>query len=62
MITKLELNEQELQALTSLMDLGVKAAGLQVAAQAAHILNKLTAAVEAAKAEANVINMNKDAA
>jgi hypothetical protein len=49
MMTKLELTDQELQALTSLMDLGVKAGGLQAVTAAAHLLAKLEVAVKAAK-------------
>lgn len=57
MMIRPELTEQELQALTGLMDLGVKAGGLQVAATAAHLLNKLNQAVEAAKAQSNVVQL-----
>jgi hypothetical protein len=41
---RIELTEDEAQALVGLMDLGVKAGGLQVAAAAAVILQKLNAA------------------
>jgi hypothetical protein len=55
MIT-LKLTEQELGALSGLMDLGVKAGGLQVATAAAALLQKLEEAVKASK-ESNVIQM-----
>ena len=55
MIT-LKLTEQELGALSGLMDLGVKAGGLQVATAAAHLLAKLEAAAKEAK-ESNVIEL-----
>jgi predicted DNA-binding transcriptional regulator YafY len=41
---KLELTEDEAQALVGIMDLGVKSGGLKVAAAAAAILHKLQAA------------------
>jgi predicted DNA-binding transcriptional regulator YafY len=41
---KLELTEDEAQALVGLMDLGVKSGGLQVAAAAAVLLQKIQAA------------------
>jgi hypothetical protein len=41
---KLELTDDEAQALVGLMDLGVKSGGLKVAAAAAVILQKLQAA------------------
>jgi len=63
MIIRPEFNDQELQSLMGLIDLGCKAGGIQVAKAASSILDKLTEAVEAAKAEANVITMpDKDAA
>jgi hypothetical protein len=52
MIT-LKLTEQELGALSGLMDLGVKAGGLQVATAAAHHLAKLAAAAKESKEAAN---------
>lgn len=52
----LELTEQELGALSGLMDLGVKAGGLQVATAAAALLAKLEAAVKAAN-ETNVVTL-----
>lgn len=55
MIT-LKLTEQELGALSGLMDLGVKAGGLQVATAASALLAKLEEAVKAAK-ENNVIQL-----
>jgi hypothetical protein len=62
MIT-IKLTEQELGALTGLMDLGVKAGGLQVAGSAAHLLQKMEAAVKEAKeaeqAKSNVIELDK---
>ena len=59
MIT-LKLTEQELGALTGLMDLGVKAGGLQVATAAALLLQKLEAAAKEAKAaQSNVIELDK---
>ena len=45
----LSLNQQELQALAGLLDLGVKSAGLSAVKTAASLLEKLEAAV----AEAN---------
>lgn len=56
MIIKLELTEQEMNALTALMDLGVKAGGLNVAINAAILLQKLTKAVEDAKASVPTLN------
>jgi hypothetical protein len=50
MIT-VELTEQELAVLSGLMDLGVKAGGLQVATAAAQILAKLESAVAQARLE-----------
>lgn len=44
------LNNEELQALAGLLDLGVKASGLQGVKQAAAILTKLEAAVAEANA------------
>jgi predicted DNA-binding transcriptional regulator YafY len=41
---KLELTDDEAQALVGLLDLGVKAGGLKVAAAAAVVLQKLQAA------------------
>jgi hypothetical protein len=55
MIT-LKLTEQELGTLSGLMDLGVKAGGLQVATAAAHLLAKLEAAVKEAK-ESNIVEL-----
>jgi hypothetical protein len=52
----IELTEQELGALSGLMDLGVKAGGLSVATTAAHLLAKLEAAVKEAR-ENNVIQL-----
>ena len=59
MIT-LKLTEQELGALTGLIDLGVKAGGLQVAKAAGQILDKLEEAVKEAK-DSNVIDMKEKA-
>jgi hypothetical protein len=56
MIT-LKLTEQELGALSGLMDLGVKAGGLQVATTAAHLLQKMEAALKEAR-EAQAANSN----
>ena len=60
MIT-LKLTEQELGALSGLMDMGVKAGGLQVAATAAHLLVKLEAAVKEARdaEKSNIIELDK---
>ncbi len=60
---KLELTEKELAALSGLMDLGVKAGGLQVAASAAHLLTKLEDAVRVDKeaAKSNIVELDRDA-
>jgi hypothetical protein len=43
-LLKIELTDQEAQALVGLMDLGVKAGGLAVASAAAVVLQKLNVA------------------
>ena len=45
-ITKLELTEQEIQALAGLLDAGVKAVGLRAVKDAATLLEKLEAATQ----------------
>lgn len=47
---KLELSQEELQALAGLIDAGVKAMGLQAARPAAVLLGKMEEAVAAANA------------
>lgn len=61
---KLELSEQELQALVGLMNAGVQATGLRSVKDAAVLIDKIEKAAEAAgKADDNVINFDeKDAA
>lgn len=54
---KIELTNDEIQALAGLLDLGVKSAGLSAVKQAASLLVKLEAAV----AEANPQPEQKDA-
>lgn len=48
-MVKLELNTVELQHLVQLIDIAVKAGGLQVAGAAVVLHQKLTSAVEAAR-------------
>ncbi len=48
---KIELNQQELQALAGLIDLGVKSAGLSAVKTAASLLEKLEQAVAEANAK-----------
>lgn len=45
-MTKLELTDQELQALAGLMDAGVKALGLRAVKEAASLLIKLEEATQ----------------
>ena len=45
-MTKLELTDQELQALAGLMDAGVKALGLRAVKDAASLLTKLEEATQ----------------
>lgn len=47
----IELNPQEFNALTELLDAGVKAVGLRAAPAAAHLLGKLETAAKEAEAQ-----------
>ncbi len=49
---KLELDQQEVNSLSALLDLAVKAGGLQAAGPAVGIMSKLKAAVAACNEEA----------
>lgn len=57
---KVELTEQELQALVGLLDAGVKTVGLRAAKEAAILVDKLESAAQAAQSETNVIPMKED--
>lgn len=58
-MTKIELTEQELQALVGLMNAGVQALGLRAVKDAAVLIEKIEAAANAETS--NVVDM-KDAA
>jgi len=56
---KIELSEQELQALVGLLDAGLKTIGLRGAKEAAALVDKLEAAAQAA--QSNVVPITTDA-
>ena len=52
-MNKIELTDQELQALAGLLDAGVKALGIRAVKDAASILEKLEAAANSEKEQDN---------